>query len=95
MPKLSNEEILEQLGGSAAQIDEELRRFGEAAKVLSSDHPRMIEEHPLQWIAVYQGKVAATGKNLKSLISQLQEANIPPQSTIIRFIDKEERALIL
>jgi hypothetical protein len=95
MPKFSAQEALAHLGGSAAQIDQELRRFGEAAKVLSSDHPRMIDEHPLQWIGVYQGKVAATGRSLKSLMAQLRKRSIPPEETIIRFIDKEERALIL
>lgn len=83
------------MGGSAAQIDRELSEFREAAKVLSSDHPRMIDEHPLQWIGVYQGKVAATGRTLKSLITQLRKKAIPPEETIIRFIDKQERALIL
>ena len=95
MAKFSAQEALEHLGGSAVQIDQELRRFREAAKVLSSDHPRMIDKHPLQWIGVYEGKVAATGRSLKSLITQLRKRAIPPEKTIIRFIDKEERALIL
>jgi hypothetical protein len=95
MPKFSAQEALKHLGGSAAQIERDLRGFREAASVLSSDHPRMIDDHPLQWIGVYEGKVAATGRSLKSLMSQLRKRAIPPEETIIRFIDREERALIL
>ncbi len=95
MSKISKKEVLRQLGGSAAEIHQDLRRFSETASILSSDHPRLIDQYPLQWIAVYQGAVSATGKTLKSLITQLRKRKIPPEKTIIRFIGKEERALIL
>lgn len=95
MPKLSAKEALRHLGGSAAEIDHELRKFREAASVLSSDHPRMIDEHPSQWVGVYEGRVAATGKSLKLLLDRLQKKRIPRDKTIIRFIDRRERTLIL
>jgi pyrimidine operon attenuation protein/uracil phosphoribosyltransferase len=95
MPKFSAQEALKHLGGSAAQVDRDLRSFREAAKVLSSNHPRMIDEHPSRWIAVYEGTVVATGRSLKSLLSALQKKRIPRDQTIIRFIDRKERTLIL
>jgi hypothetical protein len=95
MQNISESEMLKHLGGSAAYIKEELSSFRGSAKLLSSDHPRMIDEHPLQWIGVYEGKVAATGKSLKSLMLQLEKMKIPAKDAVIRFIDKEERVMIL
>jgi hypothetical protein len=95
MPKSLAKEALEREGKSAAQIDRELRTFREAARVLSSDHPRMIDEHPSRWIGVYDGRVAASGRSLKSLLERLKKKRIPRDQTIIRFIDRQERMLIL
>lgn len=95
MPKFSSQEALKHLGGSAAQIDRGLRRFGEAARILSSDHPRMINEHPSRWIGVHGGRVVATGRSLNELLSRLRKKRIPQEETLIRFIDKKERTLIL
>jgi hypothetical protein len=95
MTKLSEKEALRQLGGTPAQIAAELHSYAKAAQVLSSDHPRLIDEHPLQWVGVYQGRVAASGATLQSLMSQLEKDHIPAEKTIVRFIDKEERTLIL
>ena len=92
---MTKTDALRHLGGSAEGIDRQLRQFTDAAGVLSSDHPRLIDEHPLQWVGVYQGKVAASAQTLSSLMKQLEDEGIPPQSTIVRFIDTNERTLIL
>ena len=95
MASMTKKDALRHLGGSVGSIDRELRQFADAAKVLSSDYPRLIDKHPLQWVGVYQGKVAASAKSIKSLMTKLGKEGIPPERTIIRFIDKEERTLIL
>lgn len=95
MPKLTKDEALRHLGGTAEEVANGLVDYADAARVLSSNHPRLIDEHLLQWVGVHQGRVAASGKSLKSLMAQLESAGIPPEQTIIRFIDKEERTLIL
>lgn len=95
MEKLSKAEALRHLGGTPEQIRAELNAFALTAKVFSSDHPRLIEAHPLQWVGVYEGRVAASGRNLKSVLTQLEKQGIAPEKAIVRFIDKEERILIL
>ena len=92
---MNKKDALRYLGGSVENIDRQLRQFTDAAKVLSSDHPRLIDEHPLQWVGVYQGRVAASAQTLSSLMRQLEDDGIPPQNAIVRFIDKTERTLIL
>ena len=95
MGKMTKREALRHLGGTVEIIDRELRLFAEAAQVLSSDHPRLINEHPLQWVGVFDGRVAASAQTLSSLMAQLEGGGIPPKHTIVRFIDKDERTLIL
>ena len=95
MAKMTADQVLESLGASPAEIAGELSAFSGAAQVLSSDHPRMIDQHPLQWVGVYQGRVAATGATMKSVMQQLENEGISPAKTIIRYIDTQERTLIL
>ena len=95
MTKAAPADLLKRLGGTPEQIDREIREFAEAAKVLSSDHPRLIDEHPSHWVGVYRGHVAASAKSLVSLMTQLDRKGIPREKAIVRFIDREERTLIL
>ena len=82
------------LGATPKQIDRELQSFSRAAKVLSSNRPRLIEKHPKKWIGVYDGKVRATAKSFRGLISQLKKRGLRPNDTIIRYIDTSDRLMI-
>ena len=95
MTKLTKQAVIDALGDSPQAVDRELRAFSESASVLSSEHARLVDERPLQWVAVYGGRVAASGKSLKSLIAQLRKQGIPPEKAVVRFIDTEQRTLIL
>jgi hypothetical protein len=77
------------------QMDRELRAFSRAARVLSSDHPRLIDRHAKEWVGIYGGNVCATGKSLGALISRLKKKGLRPSDTIIRYIDTSGRKLIL
>ena len=91
----SAEEVLRQLGGTAAEVDREIQRFRQAARVLSSSHPRLIEQYPKQWVVVHKGKVEAHAKKFASVMKQISEKNLPREHVIIRFIDRNRRAMIL
>jgi hypothetical protein len=77
------------------RIDRELHAFSRAARVLSSDHPRLIDRHPKEWVGIYDGNICATGKSLSALISQLKDKGFAPSDTVIRYIDTSGRKLIL
>jgi hypothetical protein len=77
------------------QMDRELRSFSRAARILSSDHPRLIDKHPKQWVGIYDGNVCATGKSFGALIARLKKRGLSPNDTIIRYIDTSGRKLIL
>jgi hypothetical protein len=83
------------LGASPKQIDRELRRFSRAARLLSSDHPRLIEKHPKEWVGLYDGEVSATAKSFRALVTKLKKRGLSPNDAIIRYIDTSGRMLIL
>jgi hypothetical protein len=83
------------LGATPKQIDRELRTFSRAARVLSSDRPRLIDQHPKEWVGLYDGKVSATAKSFRGLVAKLKKCGLSPNDTIIRYIDTSDRLLIL
>ena len=87
--------ILSRLGSDPEEVARGLREFSKSAEVLSNDQPRLINEHPLQWVGVYRGKVSATADDLPSLTEELKRRGIPLGDTIVRYIEKNQRTLIL
>jgi hypothetical protein len=86
--------VLEHVG-NPADVDSGIRNFRRAARVLSSKQPRMIDEYPKQWIAVYQGKVRVRARTFQSLMVQVDKKKLPRGHTIVRFIDRNQRTMIL
>ncbi len=76
-------------------VAKELSEFRQAARVLSSRHPRMIDKYQKQWVGIYQGQVAATGRTLQALLAQADKKEIPRKDLLVRFIDKNQRTLVL
>ena len=72
-----------------------LREFSTSAEMLANDQPRLIDEFPRQWIGVYRGEVSAKADDLPSLMEKLERRGIPLGDTIVRFIEKNQRTLIL
>jgi len=95
MAKMTRKEVLRLLGGSPDEVGADLVAFTEAAKVLSDNHRRLIHQHPMEWIGVFDGAVAASDNDYEGLMAQLTTKGIPPSRTIVRFIDRTEKTLIL
>ena len=91
----SESPILSRFGSAPADIARGLREFSKSAEMLASDRPRLIDEHPLQWIGVYRGEVSAQADDLPSLMEELERRGVPLGDTIVRFIEKNQRTLIL
>ena len=87
-------DVLEQLG-NPREVDRQLQDFRRAARVFSSSHPRLIDEYPNQWVAVYRDKVKAHGSTLNSVVRQVDKLGLPKESVVVRFIDRSQRTLIL
>jgi len=94
MPKTLEKSVLEKLG-NPSEVDKELRSFRKSAMVLSSKHPRLINRYPKQWVAVYNGKTIAVGRTLNSALREVDKRGIPRGHVIVRYIDKNQRTMIL
>ena len=95
LPKLSKKTLASYLQATPKQIDRELRAYSRAARVLSSNHSRLVNTHPKQWVGIYDGNVRATGKSFTALISRLKKQGLSPGDAIIRYIDVSGRKLTL
>ena len=87
-------ELLRMLG-NPVRLHRELQSFRKAAQVLSSHRHRLIEEYPNQWIAVHRGKVAAHGSTLNAVLKEMVRNKVPQERTIIHFVEKNQRTMIL
>jgi hypothetical protein len=95
MARYSKDQALSLLGSSVTSVAADMASFAQSAKVLSSDHPRLIDLYAMQWVGVFNGEVAAHADSLDGLRTKLNDKNIPIDRTVIRFIDKQERTVIL
>ncbi len=86
-------ELLEIIGDTQ-QIARELAAFKVSAQVFSSGRPRLIDEHPEEWVAVSNSDVIAAA-SLEDLFSKLEQDGIPREHAVIRYIDRNQRAFIL
>lgn len=95
MPRLSAKKKAEYLGAPPQKIARDLRAFSRTGQFLSSNEPQLLKKYSKQWIAVYNGKVCAVAKSLDGVISKLQKQGLPPNESIIRYMDTSGRKLIL
>jgi hypothetical protein len=80
---------------SPVRLNRDLQRFRKAAQALSADHSRLIGKYPNQWVAVYDGKVAAHASTLPAVLGKIKRKRIPQAHTIVRYIEKNNRTMIL
>ena len=92
---MRSKSALDQVRASPAEIAAALDAFAASAKVLSSDHPRMIDLYENKWVGVYNGKVEVVADSLEEAAREIKEKALPIGETIIRRIDRNEKTLIL
>lgn len=80
--------------GDPAVVARDMARFRRAAKAFSSNHPRLIDRYPEQWVAAYDDQIMAD-PSLEALLARMDTAGIPRHQAIIRFITRKQRVLIL
>ncbi len=82
--------------GDPRQFVGELQQVQQSARVLSADHPRLIDEYPERWVALHDGQVIADAGTIEELL-EVVEATDPESRThiLVRFIDRRQQTLIL
>jgi hypothetical protein len=95
MPRLSAKKKAEYLGVSPKEIARDLRAFSWTAQFLTSNERRLLKKYPKQWVALYDGKVQASAKSLEEAISKLEQQQLPPNESIIWYMDTSGRKLVV
>lgn len=80
---------------SLETASENLRRFSADAAAFSEMEPRLTEQYPEQWIAVWDGEVVAHDPDFETVLSCLVEEGLQPGQTVVRFVTAAETLLIL
>ncbi len=89
------EEFLRAIGDPGEAV-EELDQIKRSAEVLSSDHPRLIDEYPQRWVALHDGVVIADSDSLDQLLQRVDEIDPANRGRIlVRFIDRHQQTMIL
>ena len=86
---------LTQMNEHPRMIARSLRAFQRSARVLSDNHPGLIDEFPNRWVAVADRAVIAHANTLKQVLKQVDAAGISRADVIVRFIDRAQSTLIL
>ena len=84
----------EWLGGSATAVAESLVDFTKSSEVLSEDSS-LVQKYDQKWIGVCAGVVRAAEDNVEALLRSLDRQGIPRSDSVIRFVEREQRALFL
>jgi hypothetical protein len=77
------------------RIAQDFECFNKSGQLLSSRYERMIEKYPKQWIAVYDGKVKASGSSIEVVLSEIDRKSISRELILLRFITDEPKSMIL
>ena len=86
---------LARMNETPENVARSLRNFQRSAQAFSSNHPRLIDEHPDQWVAVSDSDVVAHGDNLDTVLRQVDRKGLRRSDVIVRFIERTRRTLIL
>ena len=78
----------------ASQIKESLDAFSQNERMFSTNRPRLIDKYEGKWIAVFQGKVAASADTIEEVAADVEEQGIPLSDTMIRHIGREAKTYI-
>lgn len=87
--------LLAEMKETPQEIADLLREFTESARILSSDHPRLIDEYPDKYVALARSGVVADADSHDELLAKLDRAGISRDGVIIRLIERVPRTLIL
>ena len=79
----------------AASTAKELADFDKSARKLLSEDRSLAQKYDKKWIGVYHESVVASANELDELIQALGDAGVPAANTVVRYIEREERTLIL
>lgn len=78
-----------------SELDARHLQFCTDSDYLNSIWPQVREKYQDEYVAVYRGKIVAEHADLKQVLIVLKEKGVPSNHTVIRFVSKKPRRMIL
>ena len=82
------------LGASPEDVAKSLLDFDQSSDLLLSDR-RLVDKYAQKWVGMCSGEVKAAEDDLHSLLRVLDSRGVSRSDTVVRFIEREQRTLIL
>lgn len=74
---------------------ESIARFQRDVDYFESRYEQLLQEHPEQWVAIFNQAVVGTDTDFDALLETLDQAGIPIEKALIEHVTAEEDVLIL
>ena len=74
---------------------ESIVRFQRDVDYFESRYEQLLQEHPEQWVAIFNQAVVGTDPDFDALLETLDQAGIPIEKALIEHVTAEEDVLIL
>ena len=78
-----------------ADIQAQQAHFHRDVMYVQDHYNDLLDQHPEQWIAVYDQTVVGVDADLERLIDRLRTQGIPPEHTVTEFLTREDVIWIL
>ncbi len=82
------------LGASPVDVAKGLLGFTRSSELVSNDR-KLVDKYAEKWVGVCFGEVKAAEDDLEALLRELDSRGVPRAETVVRFIEREQRTLIL
>lgn len=82
------------LGAPPEEVVKSSIAFAHSSDLLSNDR-QLVEQYAQKWVGVCSGEVKAAEDDLDSLLRVLDSRGVSRSDTVVRFIEREQRTLIL
>ena len=81
--------------GSLDAIADDLEAFQQSARAFAALYPKLVDEYDGQWVALYDKRVIAHAADLPAILRQIDDLSIPRAASVVQFVTKQRRTLIL
>ena len=89
MPTNLLEKAIESVGGTEA-FKQKREQFSIDLNYISEHKSKLLKDYNERWVAVYQSKVVAHGKDYNRVLAQLEKENLPVEQIPIRYLSKRK-----
>ena len=87
-------EVIEELGGAKALIDE-MDEYHQIVARMRKERPNLVERHPDKWVAMGKEGVLTVGDSIDEVLKEVEGQGLHGTDVVIEFLNTDPPLLIL